>query len=399
MDPERPALIGLQRSAVAAASVFGLWATVATSDDESFSEDDCCSTDTDGGWDDDTDDDDGGWQEIDGQVYIHNPNEFAISLHIRRLRSDVKIDCEAIAGDPGRLLPDEAFGEAEHWELPPTTNVAVRGPYDCGAAKIAGEGIPEQIVFSVDLGWGQPFPGSHDRLDQLHWRGAAIQIDSSGAEWIGGQGWRHTPKTEAVPQPEECMADPGEWHLDWSELPSHLVYEIQSLTAGLDGCHAIELREWGSEQEPITWYLCAPAASIRFEVGELYRIAIYPRLVEAQLVDPVTQEPLVDDLGRPRRVLRWEHGVANTSWIPVQALSIELPACPWNVVDGSVEVARKLDLQIGDGVPAAPGVPAVHVDEYGIRHELTLGRARSLALTAGQLPYDIEYALVSEPNP
>src|SRR5690606_32074323 len=33
MDPERPALVGLRRSAVAAVSVFGLWATVATSDD------------------------------------------------------------------------------------------------------------------------------------------------------------------------------------------------------------------------------------------------------------------------------------------------------------------------------------------------------------------------------
>src|SRR5690606_20051018 len=193
--PERPALVGLRRSAVAAVSVVGLWATVAASDDGgSFGgEGGWCET----GTEDEDDSDEGGWQDVEGQAYIHNHNVFANRLQTRTLRPEVVIDCDAIASDPGRLLPDEAFGEAVHWELPPTTNVGVMMPFSCGAAKIAGEGIPEQIVFSPELGWVQSFPGSHEQVEELWSTGAAIRIDPSGATWIGGASWRHTPRTDS----------------------------------------------------------------------------------------------------------------------------------------------------------------------------------------------------------
>jgi hypothetical protein len=225
-------LIGLRRCATAAASVFGLWATVATSE---VSEDeggfDDSETDT-GGWDTD-----GNWEDIEGQVYILNANDFPINLNIRVLRENVVLDCDAIASDPGRLLPDEAFGEAVHWELPPGTNVGVVMPLSCGAAKIAGEGIPEQIIFSTELGWIQTFPGSHASLAELGSAGAAIDFSNGSGAWTGGEQWRHTPTTDSVPQPEECMDEKGERHLDWSELPANVVVEILSLTNGLDGCH------------------------------------------------------------------------------------------------------------------------------------------------------------------
>jgi hypothetical protein len=404
MDPERPALVGLQRSAVAGTSVFGLWATVATSDDGgSYDECDgwCDSTeDGTGGWE--TDDGGGEWEDVEGQVYIHNPNGFAINLNIRVLRSDVELDCSAIASDPGRLLPDAAFGPAEHWELPPTTNVGVRMPLACGAAKIAGEGIPEQIIFSNDFSGVVWFPGSHATIDELRSDGgAAIVLDGVSNGWVGGEQWRHTPKLDSDPQPEPCLEDAGERHLDWSEMPGYAVAEVLSLAAGLDGCHEIELQPAGGE--PFTWYLCAPESSIRLEIGELWRFESSTNaIVVAQLVDPVSEEVLVDDLGRPMRTLRWERALSNVATIPVAVQAVDNPSCPWTLDDDCLEVARKLDLQL-DGIAAAPGVPTIHVDEQGMRHELTVGRARSLALTAGEcgsdaLPYDIEYALVSEPN-
>ncbi|MFO7562162.1 MAG: hypothetical protein R6X02_05935 [Enhygromyxa sp.] len=407
MDPERPALVGLQRSAVAAASVFGLWATVATSDDGSgYDYDDDCRDCGTGGetWGDD-DDEGGGWQEVEGQVYVHNPNDFAISLHIRTLRPEVMLDCEAIASDPGRLLPDAVFGPAEHWELPPSTNVGVRMPQSCGAAKIAGEGVPEQIVFSTSLGNLRWFPGSHVELGELWHAGMAIVMDESGGQWVGGEQWRHTPGGSQPPLPEECLPEPGERRLDWSELPSSATVEVLSLAAGLDGCHELELRPWvgDSEGQSFTWYLCAPEPAVRVEIGEFYRITSATNSVEARLVDPLTHTPRVDDLGRELRTLRFQRALAHASGIPaeLQASFVERPACPWSLVEGCLEVARKLDLQVGEQ-PVVPGQPSVSVDEHGLRHELILARARSLGLTvgtcgSGQLPHDIDFALVSEP--
>jgi hypothetical protein len=408
MDPERPALVGLRRSAVAFASVFGLWATVATSDDDGGGslDEGCCGTDT-GGWETDGNE----WENVEGQVYIHNPNEVAINLNIRTLRDDVVLDCAAIASDPGRLLPDEAFADAVHWELPPTTNVAVSMPLSCGAAKIAGEGIPEQIIFSSALGWIETFPGSHGSLTELQSQGAALQLNGFGLEWIGGEQWRHTPTTDTVPQGEECSEDKNERHLDWSELPAFLVAEVLSLTNGLDGCHEIELLPWAGANygEAFTWYLCAPESSIRFEVGEFYQIESFDAFtsssatVEARLVDSTIHTVLVDDLGRGLRTLVFQRGLSDVVGLPVGVQAFTSPTCPWNVADDCLEVARKLELQLGEGTQVLPGLPAVHVDANGMRHELTLGRARALALTAGEcgsasLPYDIDYALVSEPN-
>jgi hypothetical protein len=407
MDAERPALIGLRRSAAAAASVFGLWATVATSDDSS-ADDSCgdCGND-DWGTDDGTDGG-GGWEEIEGQVFIHNPNAFAINLNIRTLRPEVAIDCAAIASDPGRLLPDDAFGEAEHWELPPTTNVGVWMLHDCGAAKITGEGIPEQIIFSDSFTGVRWFPGSLASLTELGPSGAAIVMSEVGTEWIGGEQWRHTPNTDSVPQPEECMADPGERPLDWSAVPAAAVVEVQSLAAGLDGCSEIGLLPWAGENygEPFTWYLCAPEPSIRLEVGEFFRITTtLPDLIEATLVDPISHAVLEDDLGRVQRTLQFGRRQTTVAYIAAsyQAVPTDLPDCPWNVTDTCVEVTRALEVTLDD-IAVEPGVPAIQDDQNGMRHELILGRARALALTSGdcgdaQIPYDIDYALVSEPTP
>ncbi|HVI03517.1 MAG TPA: hypothetical protein VM869_32710 [Enhygromyxa sp.] len=400
MDHERPALVGLQRSAVAGASVFGLWATVATSDDDGrYSDELCggCETDETGGWETD-----GGWENVDGQVYIHNPNDFAININIRTLRPDVVLDCGAIASDPGRLLPDEAFGPAEHWELPPTTNVGVAMPLSCGAAKVAGEGIPEQIIFSTELGWVTTFPGSHESLDELSSAGAAIVFDGV-AQWSGGEQWRHTPKLDSAPAPETCLPDPGERHLDWSEISSQAVVEVLAMSAGLDGCHELELLPWSGANmgESFSWYLCAPESAIRLEIGEYWDIDSQPNKVTARLVDPATHQTQVDDLGRALRTLRFERGM-NSAGSLIATVALDDPSCPWNLADGCLEVARKLDLVFG-GVVALPGVPTVTVDDSDMRHELIVGRARALALTAGEcgsssLPHDIDYALVSEPN-
>ncbi|MCA9687561.1 MAG: hypothetical protein KC457_35700, partial [Myxococcales bacterium] len=122
MDAARPTLAPLQRSAVGALSLLGLWSTVATSEGNGI--------DPDGVW----------YEDVQGNLAVNNTNDFEIALHIRTLREDITLDCDQVSADPGRLLSEDAFGEAVHWSLPARTNVAVEldGVRDCGAAWIAG---------------------------------------------------------------------------------------------------------------------------------------------------------------------------------------------------------------------------------------------------------------------
>lgn len=408
MAPERPALVGLRRTAVATVSVFGLWATVATSDD-SGSYEECWNcwddTGTDGGETEET------WQDVFGHVYIHNPNSFDIGITIRTLAFGVAIDCHAIAEDPARLLPDHAFGPAEHWLLPPTTNVAIDLGPTCGAAKVGGEGIQEQIVFlPPDIEHGvEMFPGSHEFIGALgHW-GAAIVMDSDGSEWVGGEAWRYTPKTDSDPLPEQCTPDPNERRIDWSPLPNSYTVQVLSMTAGLDGCFEFELSPWTSNGygPSVTWYLCAPEPSVRLEPLSHYQLVSTTQpipAIEARLLDPVTLEPAQNELGHPLFTARWIRGAYDAAAIPlVNAVALPAGECPWSVSEDCPIVERNLDLSLAGGaLDVAPGVPAVHLDATH-RHEFTLGRARSIGLidtnctgNGVAMPHLIDYALVSE---
>src|SRR5690606_33767480 len=197
MDPGKPALVPIQRTAVATLSVFGLWSTVATSDGSGI------------------DPDDRWYEDVSGHVFINNANDFTIALHIRQLSSDVAINCDEIGLDPGRLLTANAFGEAEHWELPPRTNVAIEFVHNgCGAAMVAGEGIPPVIVFddSMNSSW---FPGQSFDTTSLGSKGLAVQFGENGGEWVGNQMLMFTPRTAAPELPEQCQAPADESRLDW----------------------------------------------------------------------------------------------------------------------------------------------------------------------------------------
>ena len=415
MDGDRPALVGLRRSAVAGVSVFGLWATVATSDDVG-SEDcfDCWDTGTESGDASETEEateteTETETDEVFGHVYLHNPNSFGISVSIRELGESIDLNCAAIAEDPSRLLPDAAFGEATQWELQPGANLAIVSPLACGAVKIGGEGIDEQLVFANPLPLTQFFPASHEALSQLSPQGAAIVFDDEGSEWIGGESWRHAPKTQSAPVPEPCMASEAERSFEWGALADELLVEVVSISAQVEGCTELQLLPQAGG-EPHAWELCVPEATIRFAIGEHYRLtssADAGEWVEAQLVDPETFAPQLDELGRALLTMRWVSGMSYVHDFPLafEAAAVDTNACPWVAEqDPCARVSRTLELALGGIVELHPGEPELLTDALGVRHEITLGRARAVALTdsacapGSALPHDIDYALVSTPN-
>jgi hypothetical protein len=405
MNPELPALVPLQRTAVGALSMFGLWSTVATSDVDGFA-------DPDSGW----------YEDVLGSLYINNANDFEIALHIRPLRDDVAIDCQQVAGDPGRLLGEAAFGEAVHWSLPARTNVAISLPESgCGAVWIAGEGIAPTIVFVDDLSdfWPQWYPGQSFDPSALGSAGLAIAFDAEGqSTWLGNEQLRFTPKTETLEQPVGCEAPLDELRIEWSpNLPGNDV-QVLAVEAGVDGCFELELQEVympnGQVETlgaPYRFYLCVPAATMPFAADEFLRFGGGGSQLWVTLLDGATLEPQVTGEGSLIREVFYVRG-ANMPELLDTALgrtlyAIDRVSCPWLVeAEGCASVERPVDLAFADEPSyLQPGVPVSYTSEQtGMLNTVVLGHARQLAVVdpacgqdSSQLRYGIDLAIVYEP--
>ena len=409
MDASKPALLPLQRTAIAGLSVFGLWSTVATTDGRG------------------PDDNDEWYNDVEGNVYINNANDFSISLYIRPLRDDLQINCGEIALDPGRLLTDDAFGEAEHWDLPAWTTVGVdfSAEYVCGAALIAGEGIPPIIVFGNRFEYQtQRFPGQVFDRDDLGVAGLGVEFGGEGGTtWTGNDALRFTPSTDAPELPAACEAPSGESRLDWStEIPTRPV-ELLSITAGVDGCHELELLELrlvGGVVEPFdlpyNFYLCAPDSAAPYVAGERLEFdssvgaETGQRELSVSLLDNETLELATDPSGAPIRRIHYLRGGNNPTVIAKALDRALIPvagvSCPWQVETGCATVERPVEFAFGDeGNLLEPGVP-VSVDDPAATTRLSaiLSFARQRALVdercsdgAHRLHYDIDFIAIEEP--
>ncbi len=400
---QRPALLGLQRTAVATLSLFGLWATVATSQE----------IDPSGEW----------YQDIEGEAYINNANEFDIALFVRELRSDIEIDCDEIAEQPGRL-PDHAFGEAVHWVLPPRTNIGL-APTDelgsCRAFLVAGEGIPPVILFwqadELDRWW---FPGQTFETASLHEQGVAVVFEDEGkpAKWVGGEQLRYTPTTTAPEVPQSCEMADASARIDWStELPTWRALELQSKSYGVDGCFELELLDLGQDGELWTVYLCMPEAALPFVVGDHLRMneSGGEAGLTIELLNSQTNTPAIDDQGRYLLAVLLARGVASLNSlraaIPGRAMA-EVPSttCPWLLDDGCATAELPIELQIAtlDGTIGASEQPHVFIDDGSdpMSRELTVAYLRSRVLLdpicsdgADAAGLDLDFVVVTRPAP
>jgi hypothetical protein len=412
MNPELPALMPLQRTAVGALSMFGLWSTVATSSDaERF-----------------VDPDDGWYEDVYGEIYINNANDFEIALHIRQLRDDVVIDCQQVATDPGRLLSEDAFGEAVHWSLPARTNVGIELPQSmCGAVWVAGEGIAPTILFADDVTeyWPQWFPGQTFDEVSLGTAGLAIVFDAQGnSTWLGNTQLRFTPKTETLEQPESCEPPIDELRIDWPLMVPARDVQVLGIEAGVDGCFELELQEVRLDidaqvqafGEPYGFYLCTPAAAVPFAVDELLNFLEVKngdgeRHLYVTLLDGAMLQPEVNDAGISVRQVHYMRGVSVPSQLDHELGRTLVPvdrfSCSWLLeAEGCASVERPVDLAVTGGQSfLQPGEPVAYEDKtLGMVHTTVLGYARQLAVVdpacaegSVMLPYDLDLAIVHEP--
>ena len=408
MDPKLPALVPVQRTAVGALSVFGLWSTVATSDTDAFLDD---ST-----W----------YEDVYGHVYINNANDYEIALFIRPLRDDLVIDCDAVSSDPGRMLDEDAFGEAVHWVLPARTNVAIDLLRDdCGAAWVAGEGIEPRIVFVDHIGYYTPawFPGQTFEPATLGASGLGITFDDQGhSEWTTSGEILFVPKSEQLEQPAGCEAMPEEARIDWPSMVPTRDVSVIAVEPGVDGCFELEVQEliMTSELEPFGapygFYVCAPAAAMPVEAGEFLRFAeqhdgFGGRELTLITLDGATLQPMYNEDGRLVRQIRLMRGVNSPTLldgaIGRPMVAVDHVSCPWQIeAEQCATVERTIDLAVaGEGSFLPPGKSVSFADATtGMVHTAVLAYARQhsvidLACADGstQLRYDLDLAVIDEP--
>lgn len=406
MDPSLPALTPLRRSAVACLSFVGLWSTVATSQVEP-------GVDWDDTW----------FEDVYGNVFINNANEHDIALFVRPLRADVQLDCLQVAQDPGRMLRPEAFGEAEHWLLPPRTNVAIElsGASACGAAWVGGEGISPRIIFvdQVTMYAAQWFSGQSFDPSALGVVGVGVEFGEQSSRWIGNDQLLYVPRDEAPELPEECEAPAADSRIDWSPV-RYPRNELLSVEAGIDGCFELGLQglELDANEgavavdEPYTWYLCAPAAGVPLEAGEFLdiRAGVQPfgNSVDVTLLDPETLEPARDEQGLLLRHARYLRGSTDPSHIEplVERSLTAVPtvSCPWATEPGCATVERGAQLAVTGAQSYLELGEAVAFGGDTMVHTAVLSHASERAVIDGEctsgaqsLVYDIDIVIIDEP--
>jgi hypothetical protein len=408
MDPAVSPLVPLQRSAVAGLTVLGLWSSVATTEGP----EPWVSTPF--------------YQDVSGQLYLHNASDVTIAFHVRPLREDIRVDCDEVAIDPGRLLSPEAFGDAQHWLLDPGVNIGLEFVGNgCGAFWVAGEGI-EPTIFFIDfedypVRW---WPGFHEDGEALFEEGLAIDLggEQGLAAWTGIDDVRFTPRTDSPEQPQACEPSPAESRIDWSdELPAFPV-RIAALDAGLDGCFEFMLEEYGLSNagavvpsgDSYTWYLCAPAAAMPFVLGDFIDFEFNSgdqgtRELTLTLLDPLDLQPALGGSGVPLRRLRLLHGGTGPQFIGAaverELVAVVDDACPWQLEPGCATAERAVQLhEVGSTEQILVGTPVMFSSSLVVR-TMVLSHMRERAVVdqacsdgALILVYDIDLALVEEPG-
>jgi len=239
--------------------------------------------------------------------HLHNASSRELTVLVRPLRDTVRLDCDAIAEAPGRLLPDAAFGVAVAYRLGARQNLSLGGGMEqaCWAARVSGAALRPAVVFwrTRDIP-EQTLPESYGRGEELLPGAIALEFEDgrhTGYRGVGGD-FVHDIERAPVEIGEACRAT-GEAARPAvsSELPAARLL-LLGVDEGPDGCVALRYErlapadpgdadmDAGVVDEPApaepprvadagsliggepAAYVCLPAGMFPFQVGDTVEV-------------------------------------------------------------------------------------------------------------------------------
>ncbi len=342
--------------------------------------------------------------EIFADVWLHNGTGTSQVVRIRTLRASVELDCDAVEADPARLLPEVLFGEVSSWTLPDNANLQVLDPDlavggGCNAARVDADAFAPVVLFwrtgSPSANW---VPGNG--FDNGFTGGIALSLDGDDrGHYDDTAGVLFTPSETTEPTPECSPQDDG-LRVDWGDAVPQGSFELVGLTAGVDGCTAIDLGLVDDESS-ITrrMYLCTPPLNLPFTVGDEVAVRMEYGVQSESVVIERTE--------LPSKRLVVSRGASAPVVSGLQIALVPLYGCELEVDDCGT-AARAASLTIGGGnYPTAQtaigGAPTVLEGDDGTRITVAVAHAQQRSVldtecAAGPtaLGDDLELAIVIE---
>lgn len=210
----------------------------------------------------------------DGALVIANATDKDRLVRLRRLKTTVSVDCDALMADPSSAMSRQLFAPAEAWLLQPTRALILTNGVGCSAYLVDADGLDMTLLawresdfvtqpISTSLGG----PGNNDGTGESREIVMRVDPDLGRIELDPHAAIFEAPPAEDPAPGGGCETPSDEMGVEWSTPIPLGTHEITALESAPDGCAAIDFKD--AER----FYLCVPQGSIPFAVGDSVDLA------------------------------------------------------------------------------------------------------------------------------
>jgi hypothetical protein len=341
-------------------------------------------------------------EPLDTDVYVHNAGTESLVVRMRALSSEIELDCNAVAEDPGRLVTEPLFGTSESFLLEPNQNFGLRtngwwwsegdteGEFDedgnpverdCYAVLLDVDGLPPAVAFWM-LGsipeHQVPAVGEEDGDP----RGRIELVPSGNPDTLGsyeamGDDVLHLVPDAAPPVDDACAAQSDTGRIEWSEPPTG-TWELLAVDLGVDGCFSLGLGTRDAEGvvvQETRWYLCTPLSELPFEPGRMVYVSATDDEAMLVTVDELVDQPTVE--------LQASRGTTFSTFYGAQVAAVPEFECGYVVGPSCGTVTRATSVTAGGGsfevFELGPGERNTITDDAGVQLTVALAHAEERA--------------------